>query len=383
MEMKNYIPFLLLLIVYSCQNLTKNTELVPDKPVPIEKSRFDTILNGQQVQLFSLENKNGIYTEITNYGARVVSLWTPDSAGNFDDIVLGYNHIEDYLQSGESFFGATIGRYANRIAGGTFELNGTVYELALNNGENNLHGGPGGFHNVVWNARKINPKRLEMVYTSHDDEEGFPGNLDVKVTYELTDENELKIEYHATTDKATPVNLTHHSFFNLKGAGNGDINNHVLLINADRFTPVDANLIPTGKLEDVAGTPMDFRSPHAIGDRVNDDFEQLKLGLGYDHNWVLNTNDKGLTLAAQIYSPESKRSLKVYTNEPGIQFYGGNFLTGEDTGKEGVPYNYRSAFCLETQHFPDSPNQPDFPDVILEPDEQYYSVCIYQFGTEN
>jgi aldose 1-epimerase len=245
-----------------------------------------------------------------------------------------------------------------------------------------LHGGTKGFNDVVWEASQPNGQTLVLQYTSPHMEEGYPGNLDVKVKYQLTNENELKIEYWAATDRSTPVNLTHHSFFNLKGDGNGTINDHILQINADFYTPVDEGLIPTGEIAPVEATPMDFRAPTAIGERVDDDFEQLKYGLGYDHNWVLVPAETGLNFAARVVEPASGRTMEVYTNEPGLQFYGGNFLDGTDTGKYGRPYDFRTSFCLETQHFPDSPNQPDFPSTILEPGEEYYSVCVYKFGVE-
>jgi aldose 1-epimerase len=288
--------------------------------------------------------------------------------------------LTGYLNSNEIYYGALIGRYGNRIANGRFELNDTVYELVQNNGVNHLHGGTKGFNDVVWKAAQADSQTLVLTYTSPHMEEGYPGNLDVKVQYQLTDENELKIEYWATTDRPTPVNLTHHSFFNLKGAGNGTINDHILQINADLYTPVDSGLIPTGALETVEGTPMDFRMPVAIGDRIDDDFQQLEYGGGYDHNWVLFPAENDLSFAARVVEPESGRILEVYTNEPGMQFYGGNFLDGSDTGKDGKTYDFRTSFCLETQHFPDSPNQENFPSTILNPGEEYYSVCVYKFG---
>lgn len=321
-------------------------------------------------------------TQITNLGGKVVNIWTPDKNGDFGDIVLGFNTINDYLKTTEIYFGSLIGRYGNRIAGGLFTIGDSTYTLARNNGPNALHGGIKGYNNVVWDAEQPDGQTLVLTYHSPDGEEGYPGNLDVKVQYKLTNENELKIEYRATTDKATPVNLTHHSFFNLKGAGQGDVNGHVVQINADKYTPVDAGLIPTGEIAPVEGTPMDFRTPTAIGARINDDFEQLKLGNGYDHNWVLNQSTDSLTFAAKVVEPESGRTMEVYTNEPGIQFYTGNFLNGTVTGKEGVPYLFRGALCLETQHYPDSPNKPEFPSTILEPGDEYYSICVYKFGVE-
>jgi aldose 1-epimerase len=339
-------------------------------------------LDGEIVNLYTLKNDNGIVTQICNFGGRVVSLWTPDKNGNWEDIVLGYESIEDYLKSNEIYFGALIGRYGNRIAEGKFELNDSVYTLATNNGENHLHGGIKGFNNVIWDARQIDDKTLELAYFAPDGEEGYPGNLKVRVQYQLNNNDELKIEYWAETDKPTPVNLTHHSFFNLHGAGNGLVNDHIMQINAAYYTPVDAGLIPTGEIAPVQGTPMDFRTPTAIGKRVDSDFEQLKHGMGYDHNWILSQKESGLNFAAKVLEPKSGRTLEVYTNEPAIQFYGGNFLDGSDTGKAGKVYEFRSAFCLETQHYPDSPNQDNFPSTILEPGDEYYSICVYKFSVE-
>lgn len=345
------------------------------------KEKFDTIIDGKKVSLFTLQNTNGLVSQITNYGGKVVSLWTPDKFGNFKDIVLGYENIKDYLASKQKYFGALIGRYGNRIANGKFSLKGKKYTLAKNNGENHLHGGNKGFESVVWNAVQIDNQTLELSYISEAMEEGYPGKLTIKVKYQLTNANELKIEYWATTDETTIINLTHHSFFNLKGHANGTINNHILQINAPYYTPVDAGLIPTGTIESVKNSPFDFQKPIAIGKRVDKKNRQLKYGLGYDHNFVLNQNLEGLNFAAKVLEPISGRVLKVYTNEPGLQFYGGNFLDGTAIGKESKPYKYREAFCLETQHFPNSPNNLHFPSTILNPSQKYYSICIYQFST--
>ncbi len=354
----------------------------PQQPALLDKENFEAGHDGKKVDLFTLKNNNGLVAQITNYGGKVVSLWVPDKNGNFDDIVLGFETIGEYFNTNEIYFGSLIGRYGNRIGGGTFSIGGTVYSLAQNNNGNALHGGIKGFNNVVWDAKQTNGQTLELTYLSPDMEEGYPGNLNAKVVYTLTDGNELKIEYNATTDKATPINLTHHSFFNLKGAGNGDVNGHIVQINANSYTPVDEGLIPTGEIAPVEGTPMDFRKPTVIGERLGDDFEQIKRGNGYDHNWVLNKSGNGLTFAAKATEPNSGRSMAVYTNEPGMQFYGGNFLDGTATGKGGKVYGFRSAFCMETQHFPDSPNKPDFPSTILNPGDEYYSVCVYKFGVE-
>ncbi|WP_338358534.1 aldose epimerase family protein [Yeosuana marina] len=347
------------------------------------KNDFTKIINERQVTLFVLKNSSGIIAEITNYGGKVVSLWIPDRLGNYEDVVLGHSSIDDYLTSKEKYFGALIGRYGNRIADGRFSLDGKEYYLAKNNGSNHLHGGNKGFDSVVWDAKQIDDQTLELRYISKNMEEGYPGNLSVKVMYQLTDANELKIEYWATTDSPTVVNLTHHSFFNLKGAGNGTINDHLLQINASFFTPVDKGLIPTGEITTVENTPFDFQKATAIGARVNNYNEQLRYGQGYDHNFVLNQSLKALNYAAKVIEPVSGRVMEVYTNEPGLQFYGGNFLDGSVFGKQGKVYKYRSAFCLETQHFPDSPNHPNFPTTQLKPGEEYYSICIYKFLTTN
>jgi aldose 1-epimerase len=353
----------------------------PQLPL-IDAATFGGELHGKRVELFTLKNANGLVTQITNYGGRVVNLFIPGKDGSFEDIVLGYSDLQGYLNSNEIYYGTLIGRYGNRIARGQFILNDSVYTLATNNGPNHLHGGVNGFNNVVWDAVQQDDRTLLLSYLSADGEEGYPGNLQVNVTYELTDTNELKIQYWATTDKPTHVNLTHHSFFNLKGAGNGDINDHLLQLNAGFYTPVDDGLIPTGEIVPVEGTPFDFRNLTVIGDRVNGDHQQLAYGLGYDHNWILTAASEGLTFAAKVLEPVSGRTMEVYTNEPSIQFYGGNFLNGSDTGKYGKVYAYRGALCLETQHYPDSPNQPAFPSTLLNPGEEYYSVCVYKFGVE-
>ena len=381
--MKNLILIYLICCLFSCSNESPPMEKknhTTQQPILLDSKNFEREIEGKRVHLYTLKNKNGLVAQITNYGGRVVSLWTPDKAGNLEDIVLGYETLEGYQKPNEAYFGALVGRYANRIGKATFQLNEKTYTLAANNGENHLHGGIKGFSHVVWAARPINPQQLELTYLSPDGEEGYPGNLNVKVVYSLTDANELKVEYTATTDQATPVNLTHHSYFNLNGAGNGNIHNHILRLNANRYTPVDKGLIPNGELASVANTPMDFRQARAIGQRIDEDFEQLKHGGGYDHNWVLNSKGNKLMLAAEVYAPKSGRSMEVYTNEPGIQFYAGNFLDGSDMGKNGKNYPRRSAFCLETQHFPDSPNKENFPTTILQINEVYYSICSYKFG---
>ena len=348
------------------------------------KRAFGKTGDGKQVDLYVLSNKNGVEVDITNFGAAVVSLKVPDRHGKTDDVVLGYDDLDGYLHD-KSYFGATVGRYANRIAHGKFTLNGTTYTLAKNDGENHLHGGVRGFNKVVWEAKDVSTAgaaALQLNYLSKDGEEGYPGNLSVQVTYTLTNNNELKIDYAATTDKDTVLNLTHHSYFNLAGQGKGDILQHQLLLHASRFTPVDATLIPTGEIRSVKGTPLDFASATAIGSRIGQDDDQLKLGHGYDHNFVLDGGTGGApVLAAQVYEPSSGRVMEVWTTQPGVQFYSGNFLDDTIRGKSGSTYQRRAAFCLETQHFPDSPNKPNFPSTILKVGGQFKSSTTYKFSS--
>ena len=335
------------------------------------------------IQLFTIKNKNKLSATFTNYGQRLVELLIPDKNGDLADVVLGFYTLDGYLNASENYFGSMVGRYGNRIAKGKFSIGTDTYILATNNGENHLHGGAKGFNDEIWKAVKVADNKLEFSRLSPHMEEGYPGNLNVKVTYTLTDENELLIVYEATTDKPTVVNLTHHSFFNLKGEGEGTINNHILTVNANGFTPINSTLIPTGVIENVLGTPFDFTKPKAIGKDLTVESEQLKNGFGYDHNFVLNPepkNKEGLIFAARVEEPEFGRVMEIYTNEPGLQFYGGNFLDGKTFGKSGKPYDYRGAFCLETQHFPDSPNQPNFPSTLLNPGETYKSICVYKFS---
>jgi aldose 1-epimerase len=337
------------------------------------------------IAVYKLRNSHGVETQITNYGGIVISLKVPDRQGKFDDVVLGFNSAQDYVKRNDPYLGAIIGRYGNRIAKGRFTLNGVEYKLAVNNGENHLHGGIKGFDKVVWTGRQIRTKAgpaVVLTYLSKDSEEGYPGNLRVRVVYTLTNKNELKIDYSATTDKDTVINLTHHSYFNLMGEGNGDILNHQLTINADRFVPTDAGSIPTGELRKVAGTPFDFLQFTAIGARINQDDEQLKLGNGYDHTFVINGAPGKLRLAATARETSSGRVMEVWTTEPGMQLYTGNFLDGSLTGKSGKPYARRSGFCLETQHYPDSPNQPSFPTTTLKKGATYKSTTIYRFITQ-
>jgi aldose 1-epimerase len=348
----------------------------------VMKEAFGKTADGTEVDLYKLTNANGLRASIMTYGAIVVSLEVPDSKGKLADIVLGFDTLEEYLK-GHPYFGAIVGRYGNRIGKGKFTLNGVEYKLAVNNGPNHLHGGIKGFDKVVWNAEPVEKDDavgVKLSYLSKDGEEGYPGNLSVTVIYTLTNNDELKIEYQATTDKATPINVTHHSYFNLAGQGEGDILSHELTLNADRFTPVDEGLIPTGELRPVKGTPFDFTKPVAIGARVGQDNEQLKFGLGYDHNFVLNSGGGKLALAATLHEPTTGRVMEIHTTEPGIQFYSGNFLDGTNIGKGGKVYKHRYGFCLETQHFPDSPNKPDFPSVTLNPGEKYTHITVHKFS---
>ncbi len=350
----------------------------------ITKATFGKTEDGQSVDIYTLKNSHGMEARITNYGGIVVSLTAPDRDHKFADVVLGYNNLESYLKPPFPYFGAIIGRYGNRIAKGRFTLNGVEYKLATNNGENHLHGGIKAFDKVVWTVKQVRTTpagpALFLTYLSKDGEEGYPGNLTVNVVYTLTHKNELKIDYTASTDKDTVTNLTHHSYFNLAGEGNGDILDHRLVIKADRFVPTDAAAIPTGDLRSVAGTPFDFRTSTAIGARINQDDEQLKLGKGYDHTWVVNGRAGVLRQAAIAYEAKSGRVMEVWTTEPGVQFYTGNYLDGTLTGKSGKPYPHRSGFCLETQHYPDSPNQPNFPTTTLKKGAVFRSTTIYRFS---
>ncbi len=357
------------------------------QPPMITTQSFGLLPDGRQTHLFTLENANGFRAEISDFGGIVVRLLVPDRRGQSADVVLGFNDAAQYLAQ-SPYFGALIGRYGNRIAHGRFTVDGLACSLATNNSPGglpcSLHGGLVGFNQVLWRARPVireGQPALILGYVSRDGEEGYPGELAVEVTYTVTAQNELRIDYRATTTKATPVNLTHHSYFNLKGEGRGTILDHELTLRASRMTPVNAGLIPTGEIAPVAGTPFDFTTPHAIGERVDADHAQLKFGRGYDHNWVLDNQDGALALAATVHEPSSGRVLEVLTTEPGLQFYCGNFLDGTLVGKSGKKYPARGGFCLETQHYPDSPNQPDFPSTILRPGETLASTTIYRFST--
>lgn len=347
----------------------------------VRKQAFGKTKAGEPVELYTLTNSKGMEVSISTYGGIVTSIKVPDRSGKFADVVLGHDSVEPYVRNNSPFLGATIGRYGNRIGHARFTLDGVEYKLAANNGPNNLHGGPTGFNTRVWKAKELK-NGLELTYLSKDGEEGFPGNLSVTVTFTVTENNELRIRYQAATDKTTVVNLTNHSYFNLAGQGEGDVLGHLLMINADRFTPVDSDLIPTGELKPVEGTPFDFRKPTAIGARIDADDPQVKLGGGYDHNFVLNRTGPGLILAARAVDPRSGRVLETLTTEPGVQFYAGNFLDGSIKGKGGKAYSKRYGFCLETQHYPDSPNKPSFPTTTLKPGERYDTTTVYRFSVE-
>ena len=343
---------------------------------------FGLAPDGARVNLYTLRNNKGAEVGICNYGGLVLFLKVPDRHGKFADVVLGYDNLPDYIKD-TPYFGALIGRYGNRIAKGKFTLDGKEYTLAVNNGPNALHGGLKGFDKVVWEPRFLATHAgpsLELVYVSKDGEEGYPGTLSVKAIYTLTEDNALMLDYVTTTDKDTVLNLTHHSYFNL--AGKGDILNHQVMMPADKFTPVDVNLIPTGELKPVDGSPFDFRTPTAIGARIGQEDEQLKFGGGYDHNWVINKPMGQLGLMARVYEPTSGRVMEVWSTDPGLQFYSGNFLDGKNKGKGGWVYKYRNGFCMEPQHYPDSPNQPNFPSVVLKPGQTYRNTIIYKFSVQ-
>jgi len=348
-----------------------------------DKTAFQDTINGKATDLYILKNQQGMTAAITNYGGRVVSLLVPDKSGELVDVNIGFEDLDTYVNGTGTYFGSLIGRYGNRIAGGSFSLDGETYSLPTNNGPNTLHGGEVGFQDVVWEVGQVTPQSLELNYLSQDMEEGFPGNLSVKVVYTLTDDNALLISYEANTDKKTVVNLTNHAYFNLNGEGSGTILDHVLQFDADAYTPVDETLIPTGEIASVAETPFDFREPTRIGERIDTEHEQIKNGLGYDHNIVLTDTDASgdsLRWAAGVLGDQSSIYMKVLTEEPGVQFYSGNFMEGANTLKSEAQDDYRTAFCLETQHFPDSPNQPDFPSTVLSPGETYQTRTMYHFS---
>ncbi len=371
-----------ILLLTACMSRDKSASAVVAVPVTVSRAPFGVLPSGDSVHVFTMTNANGVELRALDYGGLVISLKTPDKTGALGDIVLGYDNIDGYLKS-TPYFGAIVGRYGNRIAKGKFTIDAKAYSLPVNNGVNSLHGGLKGFDKVMWTAESSQDStgaHVVFSYVSKDGEEGYPGTLTARVTYTLTNANEFAIEYHATTDKATPINLTQHSYFNL--AGRGDVLAHQLSLNADAYTPVDSTLIPTGVLQPVAGTPFDFRQPVAIGAHINDADAQLTIAGGYDHNFVINraAGDTSIVHAARVVEPNSGRTLDVATTEPGIQLYTGNFLDGTITGKGGQVYQRRNGFCLETQHFPNSPNQPSFPSTILMPGATYHTRTVYTFG---
>lgn len=372
--MKNlFVAFALCVMVMSCD--------APKTPQLFNVEDFTTDVEGKDVSLYTLK-AGDLVMQVTNYGARVVSLWTPDKDGNYEDVVLGYNNIDSYVKnSGERFLGAVVGPYANRIANGTYTIGEETYNFPKNNNGQTLHGGLKGLDRVVWDVMAADDTSLVLAYTHKDGQEGMPGNLEILMTYTLTKDNEFKVEYMAQTDKPTHVNISHHSFFNLKGEGNGTINDHVLCINASHTTPVNEVLIPSGEVADVTGTPFDFRQPKAIEKDLYAEDEQLKNGAGYDHNWVLDrqTPDQ-VELAATVYEPASGRFMEVLTDQPALQFYGGNFFNGKTIGKYGKALKYRESIALETQKYPDTPNHSNFPSTLLNPGEEYTHTCVYRFS---
>jgi aldose 1-epimerase len=342
---------------------------------------FGKLPDNREVHQYTLTNRAGMSAQVIDYGATITALKVPDRSGKMEDVVLGYDNLQGYMD-GTAYFGAIVGRYGNRIAKGHFQLDGKQYQLTTNDGENHLHGGKTGFNKVLWKAIQSRPDAISLQYISKDGEEGYPGTVTLQVVYTLTDKNELRIDYLGTTDQPTILNPTHHAYFNLSGSFANTILDHVLTIEADQFTPVDKGLIPTGQLVDVVNTPMDFRTPTAIGERINNSFEQLTFGKGYDHNWVLRGNPGQMRKAVELYEPKSGRLMTVYTDQAGMQFYTGNFLDGTAHGKNGIAYQRRTGLCLEAQAFPDTPNKPQFPSVTLRPGQAYHQTTIYQFSTK-
>lgn len=373
-----------ILIVTLSMALSFNALAQTKSKAMITKDAFGKTQDGTAVDLYTLTNSSGMKVKVTTYGGIVTAIEVPDKNGRMDDVVLGFDNLDEYLK-GHPSFGTVPGRYANRIAKARFTLNGQEYKLFANNGENSLHGGRKGFDKYVWKAREVTAKNgvaLELTHTSPDGDEGYPGTLTATVVYTLTNNNELRIDYSATSDKDTIVNMTNHSYFNLKGAGNGDILDHELMLSADRFTPVNAGLIPTGELRGVAGTPLDFTKPKKIGAEIGSDYDQMKIGRGYDHNFVVNGKAGVLRLAARASETTSGRVLEVWTTEPGVQLYTANFLDGSKVGKGGKAYKQRYGFCLETQHFPDSPNQPSFPSTVLKKGGKYQTTTVFKFSAQ-
>ena len=378
--MKNLMWVVGLALLCACSGGKNTTESLTASG--LKESDFQTEVEGKKTDLFVLKNKNNMEVCITNFGGRIVSVMVPDKDGNMRDVVLGFDSIQDYIKY-PSDFGATIGRYANRINQGKFTLDGVEYQLPQNNYGHCLHGGPKGFQYQIFDAQKLNDQELQLTYVSKDGEEGFPGNLTCNVKFTLTDDNAIDIQYEATTDKPMVVNMTNHSYFNLDGDPTGDNSDYLLTIDADSYTPVDSTFMTTGEILPVEGTDMDFRTPTAIGERINDTaFVQIKNGKGYDHNWVLNTKGDISKKAASLKSPKTGIVLDVYTNEPGVQVYCGNFLDGTLTGKKGIVYNQRASVCLETQKYPDTPNKADWPTAVLRPGETYKSQCIFKFSVD-
>lgn len=374
--MKKIIGVLALCLALVSCNASSDVVLFPE-------SDFNTEVDGKDVSIYTLK-AGDIVMQVTNFGARVVSLWTPDRNGHYEDVVLGYNNIDNYINNpGERFLGAVVGPYANRIAGGTYTIGEEVYNFPQNNNGQTLHGGLEGLDMVVWDVDEVDQDRIVLSYLSPDGQDGRPGNLKIVMTYTLTPENEFKIEYLAETDKATHVNISHHSFFNLKGEGNGTILDNVMIINSSKTTPVNEVLIPSGELADVTGTPFDFREPRTIGDRIEVDNQQLKNGLGYDHNWVLDrkTSDQ-MEFAASVYEPTSGRFLEIFTDQPAFQFYSGNFFDGTTNGKYGKALRFRESIALETQKYPDTPHHDNFPSTLLNPGEKYTHTCVYRFSVK-
>lgn len=378
MKLKNLFWLLALVAIVGCTGKQKEASQEVTTLSGLKKSDFQSVVDGDSTNLYVLTNSNGMEVTVTNYGGVIVSVMVPDKNGDMQDVVLGFDNIDDYVNINNNF-GATIGRYGNRIANGKIVVEGVEYDLPKNNYGHTLHGGPNGFNTKVFKANQLDGQTVEMTYLSKDGEEGFPGNLSVKVTMKLTDDNAIDISYEAETDKETVCNLTNHSYFNLSGDASNTILDDLLMVNADSFTPVDATFMTTGEIAPVEGTPMDFRTPTAIGERINADYDQLKNGKGYDHNWVLNAKGDVTQLAATVYSPKTGIELEVFTSEPGLQIYTGNFLDGTITGKNGVVYNQRTAICLESQKYPDSPNKPEWPSPYLKPGDRYTSKCVYKF----
>ncbi|MFT6203575.1 MAG: aldose 1-epimerase [Spirosomataceae bacterium] len=382
--MKNHFTILFTIIAATFFQSCRDSEEKTMQTASITSTPFGQTTDSVAVDIYSLVNTQGMTVKITNYGGTIVSWTTPDSAGNYEDVVLGMESLQGYLD-GVPYFGALIGRYGNRIAKGEFTIDGTEYSIPINNGENGLHGGLKGFDKVVWTAQPVEGEEvgLKLSYISNDGEEGYPGKLSVEVIYTLKNDNSLQIDYQATTDKATVVNLTNHTYFNLTGGVKRDILEHEVMLAASKFLPIDKGLIPTGELRAVAGTPFDFTEMESIGKRINDTTDtQIVFGGGYDHAWVFTDESNKLKLVAKVYEPTSKRTLEVFTTEPAVQFYSGNFLDGSLTGKNGKVYGKRYGFCLETEHYPDAPNQPNFPNTVLRPKEIYTSKTVYKLGVE-